>query len=83
MPLKIDRLFAFIVVDEKGDEGIPAKLLGTTFYPLVGADMDRIESLKIHAQEIANLTQRPMKIVVFEKSEEIGEIRPQVDENLH
>lgn len=46
--LRIARLWAFIAVDEDGDEGICAFLAtsGGTHFPMVAADPARVESLK-------------------------------------
>ncbi len=44
--LRIDQMFAFIVLDEDGTEGIPAVEHGEHLVPLVGADMARVSSLR-------------------------------------
>jgi len=45
--LRIDEMFAFIVVDEDGTEGVPA-INGPNgmMLPLMGADRARVESLR-------------------------------------
>jgi hypothetical protein len=72
----IDQMFAFVVIDENGDEGIPAISMGPWFMAMVGADMDRIDSLMPEAQQICNLSGKPMKIVRFSQIEQIGEVNP-------
>ena len=52
MPKKITEMFAFVVVGDDGDEGIPAIQMGDLMMPLVGADMERIDSLRPQADEI-------------------------------
>jgi hypothetical protein len=74
---KIDEMYAFVAVDEDGDEGIPAFSNGQWLLPLVGADMDRVKSLMQVAQEMANQSQRPLKILRFSQTEQIGEVNPQ------
>jgi len=51
--LKIDQMFAFVVLDEDGDEGIPALQLGDMAFPMVGADMERMEALRPHAEHLS------------------------------
>ncbi len=56
MSKKITEMYAFVILDDgmgKGDEGIPAlSLPGIPFpMPMVGADMERVESLKKAATE--------------------------------
>jgi hypothetical protein len=43
---KIDEMFAFIVTEDDGSEGIPAVEMGGMAFPLVGADIERIDSLR-------------------------------------
>lgn len=45
-------MFAFIVVDTDGSEGIPAAMLGDSWMPLMGADMERVESLRSLAMAV-------------------------------
>jgi hypothetical protein len=50
--LRIDTLFAFIVVDDDGTEGVPAMLVPpgvfptATMLPFMGADPARVEALR-------------------------------------
>lgn len=76
MPLKIERMYAFVAIDEHGDEGIPAFSHGPMMLPMVGADMTRIESMRTMAQNIANTTGQSMRLVIFEKREELDWITP-------
>ena len=48
-PLRIEKLFAWVATHKDGTQGIPAMLSGTTWIPMVGADRERIESLRGHA----------------------------------
>jgi hypothetical protein len=71
-------MFAFICEeqgpDDEGVVGIPYD--GNQILPLVGADMERVESLKPIAQFVADKLGKNIKIVVFSKREEIGQIEP-------
>jgi hypothetical protein len=65
--MKIEKLYAYIVLDEQGNEGIPAMELNGLMYPLVGADMERIQSLQEQVQYIANKTGKQIRLALFEK----------------
>ncbi len=70
-------MFAFIVEEADGGEGVPGFSSRGVMWPLVGADLERIESMRGAAQHIANESRKPMKIVKFTAMEQIGEINPQ------
>jgi len=56
---KIDEMFAFVSYskDDPEDEGVIAfESPGHSWIPMVGADMDRVESLKPLAKEIMQKT---------------------------
>jgi hypothetical protein len=76
MPLKINEMYAFIC-DEPDGEGIPAVSMGPMMMPLVGADMTRIDSLREHAQLVADQSGRKITLVKFSVREELGTILPQ------
>ncbi len=74
---KIDALFAFISVDEgPEDEGIVAARMGNMWMPLVGADMDRVESLKPLAVGVARLTGKRIVLAKFSVREDLEELEP-------
>lgn len=75
---RIETMYAFIAEDTSpDDEGIIGMNTGTGWVPLVGADMERVESLKPIAQGISRQIGKNIKIVRFETRKEIGVIRPQ------
>jgi len=74
---KIDAIFAFISVDEgPEDEGIVAARMGNMWMPLVGADMDRIDSLRPLAVEVARLTGKKIVLAKFSVREDLEELEP-------
>lgn len=76
---KIEEMYAFVMDDEEpDDEGIIGMNAGPLLLPLVGADMDRVNSLKDAAQTISNVAGKPVKILKFEKRSQIGVIEPQL-----
>lgn len=62
--LKIEELYAFIATDEEG-EGIMGFQTVGGMMPMVGADMDRVNSLKIIAEQIKKATGKPYEIRKF------------------
>ncbi|KKL12546.1 hypothetical protein LCGC14_2534710, partial [marine sediment metagenome] len=77
MPKKIIELYAFIATDNNGDEGITAMLVGNKWLPMVGADMDRIESLRPVAEKIAGIHGQKIIIAKFTNRVHIEDIVPQ------
>lgn len=75
--LRIDEMFAFIVVDDDGTEGVPAYLDGSGLWvPLMGADTARVASLRHHGVATARAMKRPVEIVRFTVRERIELIEP-------
>lgn len=72
--LRINQLFAFIVVDDDGTEGVPAFGDGRTLTPMMGADMARVEDLKALAQRDPAFKGRKITICRFGHREHIGTI---------
>jgi hypothetical protein len=69
-------MWAYIAEDEgPDDEGITAYYNGTEWMPMVGADKERMESLKPAARELAKAARRPIKLVRFFIREEIEVIK--------
>jgi hypothetical protein len=72
----IEEMFAF--VSEDGDcEGVVA-LQGRDgmWMPLVGADMARVDSIRVVAQKIANSTGRRLRLLRFTVRHELEVIEP-------
>lgn len=76
MPL-ITELYAFIATEEPGEEGVPAISSGPWMMPLFGADQARVDSLRNHAQLIADSTGRVLTLARFSIREDIEQITPQ------
>jgi len=64
---KIEKIYAYVATEAPGDEGILAMFLpGThTWFPLVGADMERINSLKPYAEKVARQTNKRVVLAEF------------------
>jgi hypothetical protein len=63
--LTIDRIYAFVTKDKDGHEGIMAYMTDQGWMPMVGADMDRVESLKPQADKIAKISGMEYEIREF------------------
>ena len=69
-PKKIEELFAWVVTEPDGGEGIPAVTLpgiGTT--PMIGGDRARIESLRGYALDVAAHLKLPAYLKRFSSVE--------------
>ena len=71
---KITEMFAYVMADKnKDDEGVigfySPRVGG--WVPMVGADMDRMKSLKQEADRISEQVGKPYKILKFTLVEEI------------
>lgn len=70
-PKTIDALYAWVVTEPDGGEGVGSALLGGTHYPLVGADVDRMKSLREFAETIRRATGYPVRLVRFGAREDL------------
>ena len=67
-PQKIVELYAWVVTEQDGSEGIPAvgmAAIGGMFAPMIGADFARIDSLREQALAVAALKNLPIKLCRF------------------
>jgi len=75
--LRIDRLFAFIALDEDGTEGLIGHYQPDgTWTPLVGADMARVDSLRPIVVDIATQTDRRITLAVFSNRDNVETFEP-------
>lgn len=75
--LRIEQMFAYVVMDDDDTEGVPAFLTPDgTMLPMVGADMAKAEMLAGKAQEFATALGKPITLVRFTVREEVRVIQP-------
>ena len=75
---KIKHLYAFVITDkDENDEGIPAITLMNNVYPLMGADMKRVEVFRRVAQKLANDKGKEVKLIKSTGIEIIETIKPE------
>ena len=75
MPLKIEKMFAFVATDDEGNEGVCGfNVGGAGWMPMVGADMAMVEKLRPMALATAEKSGQRIKLVLFTNREEVEEI---------
>jgi hypothetical protein len=66
MPLKIEKIYAWIAEEDDGQQGVIAFLAPTGMqFPLVGADKTLMESFKSYAEDIAKQHQKKIFFMEF------------------
>jgi hypothetical protein len=73
-PQTIDSVYAWVVVEPDGGEGVASAQIGNTHWPLVGADIDRVKSLRALAEAVRRQTGWPVRLVRFSNREELEEL---------
>lgn len=73
---RIDRLFAYVALDDEGEGVVSMTMPGLGTVPFVGADSDRMLSLRPQAQLIAKQTGKQVKLIRFDTRTEVEVIDP-------
>ena len=75
---RITEMFAFVVEDSgPDDEGVPAIETPRGVLPLMGADTQRMMSLKPFVQHLANQMNKPVRLLKFTTMEEVEVLTPE------
>lgn len=75
--VRITEMYAFVVVDNDGTEGVPAfRDVSGMVLPMMGADTARAESLKPIAAAMARQLGKSMTLLRFTVREEVEVILP-------
>lgn len=69
--LRIEQMYAFVVLDEDNTEGIPAIATPIGHMPMVGADMKRIDELRPVAEAMAKESGLKITLCRFEVRTEL------------
>jgi hypothetical protein len=72
---KIEALYAWVAVEPDGGEGVCSAQIEEIHMPLVGADIERIKSLREYAEMIRETTGCPVKLVRFSRREDLEDLR--------
>lgn len=76
-PTKVHELWAYIAEDELGEEGIIAFQFESGPMPLIGADRERMASMRYLAELSANMHHKPVELRRFHLvASEIEVIQP-------
>lgn len=63
---KILSLYAFVVIDDDGTEGVPAvEIEGVGALPMIGADLSMVKMFKPHARAWAKMNGKAVTLVHF------------------
>lgn len=73
---RIESLWAYLSVDEDGDEGVIGRAHGVMWVPLVAADETRLRGLRSTAKAVARQTGRVVRLVRFTVRQDVEEIQP-------
>jgi hypothetical protein len=74
--LVIRELYAYVAAGRDGDEGIVGINFDGNWLPLVGADMDRMKSLRAHALACARASGERVRLVKFSSREDLEVLAP-------
>jgi hypothetical protein len=78
---RIRSLWAWVTIDDDDDESIPGARLPTgDWLPLIGADEERLRSLRPRVEAIARQLGRPISLVRFTERELIEVLDPKQGE---
>ena len=72
-PKTIDALYAWIATEPDGGEGVCSAQIGDTHFPLVGADIDRVKSLRAYAL-VRHATGYPIRLARFSHREDLEDL---------
>ena len=75
---RIDQLYAWVMADAgPDDEGVPAFSDNGWLLPMMGANSERAESLRVMAQEAANMAGKPIKLIRSTGIEVVEVVEPE------
>jgi hypothetical protein len=70
----IDAIYAWVAKEPDGGEGVCSVQLGDVHMPLVGADIERVKSVRPYAEMIRQETGYPVRLVRFSRREDLEEL---------
>lgn len=73
MPRSIDALYAWVATEKDGGEGVCGAFIAGLggMVPLVGADRERVDSLRPYAELTRKTTGCPVRLVRFSRREDL------------
>ena len=74
---KITELWAWVAIDPNdGDEGVVADYVGGMWYPMIGADEERVKSMEKKARDRCNTIGATMRLIKLHLRTDIKTIEP-------
>lgn len=73
---RIDKLFAFVVADDAGNEGVVGYMTELGWLPMIGSDMVRMDDLRPTAARAAEQLDRPVTLMRFMGREPMEVLHP-------
>lgn len=73
---KIKELWAYVATESDGTEGVCGWRTSSGMVPLIGADKERVVSMRPRAADVARQSGVPIKLVKFSTREDIETIEP-------
>jgi len=74
--LIIEKLYAYIAIDKEGEGVMGMSFPDGQWFPLVGADLMRTDSIREKAKMISDATKIPYKLVEFSNKKILEEYQP-------
>ena len=68
-PKKVTEIWAWIVTEADGSEGVPAMIASGQIAPMLGADEERVRSYEAMARSCARGAGLPLKLMRFSHAE--------------
>lgn len=68
---KIQQLYCFAVTDDDGNEGVPAVSKDGMMLPLMGADMERMDSMRPFMREFEKQSGKKVRLYKFTERMEL------------
>ncbi len=72
----VEEIYIFIAAEDDG-EGVCAFSKGTMMFPMVAADIARVDSMRAMARHIANESGRTITLAKFSERENLETIKPE------
>lgn len=70
--LVIEELFAYVVIDHDGSEGVPSFQASPVLHlPMMGADLERADQIREWAQLVADQIEKPVHLYVWRGPREL------------
>lgn len=70
----LDQLWAFVSVDEKGQEGLCGMTIGNDNFPMITGKKTVLANMRVAAQHVSKKSGKPVRLVRFSRAEVVETI---------